>query len=339
MRSFASDNFSGVHPEILQAIVNVNIDHEFAYGYDSYTKKAIEMFRERFGDVDVFFVFTGTGANVLGLKAIMRSYDAVLCPESAHINTNECGAVESIVGSHIIPITTKDGKISVEDIRHYLHLLGDEHHAQPRVISISQPTEFGTLYTTDEIRALSDFAHENGMYLHMDGARISNAVAAMGVSFREITTDVGVDVLSFGGTKNGMMMGEAVVFLNKALSKGFKYIRKQSTQLASKMRFISAQFIAFFTNDLYLKNATHANRMAKLLAEGVKDIPKVRIIQRVQTNAVFATLPSEYIPRLQEEYFFYVIDEDASIVRWMCSFDTTEEDVNGFLSLLKQVLA
>ena len=338
MKSLASDNFSGVHPDILQAVIDANVGHEFAYGYDRYTEKAVEMFRERLGDVDVFFVSTGTGANVLGLKAIMRSYDAVLCPETAHINTNECGAVESIVGCHIIAIPTKDGKISVDDIRRYLHLLGNEHHAQPKVISISQPTELGTLYTTKEIKSLSEFAHKHGMYLHMDGARISNAAATMGMSFKEFTTDAGVDVLSFGGTKNGMMMGEAVIFFDRALSRNFKYIRKQGTQLASKMRFISAQFIAFLKDDLYLKNAAHANKMAKMLAEGIKDIPRIKIVQEVQTNAVFAIVPSEYIPKLQENYFFYVVDENISLVRWMCTFDTTEEDVKGFVSLLKSVV-
>lgn len=338
-KSFASDNNAGVHPCILQAIQEVNRGHVVGYGDDPYTRQAIAKFREVFGEqVDVYFVFTGTAANVLSIKAVTRSYHAVITSELAHLHMDECGAPENFTGCKVLVVPTRDGKITVEGIRRHMHGFGFEHHAQPRLVSITQATEMGTVYTPEEIRRIADYVHEYGLLLHMDGARLSNAAASLGVSFREITTDVGVDILSFGGTKNGMMLGESVVFFNPELSRDFKYIRKQAMQLGSKMRFISAQFLAFFEDDLWLHNARHANAMARLLAEKLRNVPRVRITQPVESNAVFAIIPGEAIPRLQEKYFFYVWNEETSEVRWMASFDTTEEDVEGFVQIIRETL-
>jgi len=338
-KGFASDNNSGVHPEVLEAMADVNRGHTVAYGDDAYTEAARETFRQVFGeDIDVFFVFTGTGANVLSLQALTRSYQAVVCAKTAHIHEDECGAPEKFTGCKLLTIPTETGKITPDGVRPFLHSIGFEHHAQPAVVSITQATEVGTVYRPDEIRDLTDFAHDHGMRVHMDGARICNAAAALDLPLRDVTGDAGVDVLSFGGTKNGLMYGEAVVFFDASLGENFRYIRKQGTQLASKMRFMAAQFQAFFSNDLWLRSARHANRMARLLAERVADIPGVRITREVEANGVFAVLPRESIPVLQESFFFYVWDEERSEVRWMTSFDTTEEDINGFSDLLRKTL-
>lgn len=340
LRGFASDNNAGVHSEMLRAIQNANVGHTIGYGDDKYTEEALKQFAKLFGsEIDVYFVFTGTAANVLGINNLGGSFHSVICPETAHINVDECGAPEKFTGMKLLSVKTPDGKLTVDNIKQHMHGFGFEHHSQPGIISITQPTEVGTLYSAEEVNTLANYAHNNNMYLQMDGARISNAVAALGNSVVEFTKNAGVDVLSFGGTKNGMMYGEAIVFFNKELSNNFKYYRKQGMQLASKMRYIGAQFSAFFTNNLWLKSAAHANKMAQLLYENIKDISGVKITQPVQANGVFAIIPGELIPKLQDEYFFYVWDEHTNEVRWMCSFDTTEEDVLEFSSLLKTMIS
>ena len=330
-RSFASDNNAGVHPEILQAMAAANQGHVVGYGDDPYTASAVRKFKQHFGsNIEVFIVFNGTAANCLSLKALTESYHAVICSEAAHIYTDECGAPEKFTGCKLIPIPTTDGKLTLESVRHAYHGIGDQHHVQPRVVSITQATEMGTVYTPDQIKTLAKFAHECNMFLHMDGARIANAAASLGLSLRKITRDCGVDVLSFGGTKNGALGAEAVVFFDKNLARDFLYLRKQGMQLASKMRFISVQLETLLSNDLWLKSAQHSNRMARLLEKEISKIPQVKIVYKVEANGVFAKIPHHAIARLQKRYFFYVWNEEQSVVRWMCSFDTTEEDVRRF---------
>ena len=338
-RSFASDNNAGVHPKIMEALLAANSGHVIAYGDDPYTEQAIARFREEFGeDTEVYFVFGGTGANVLGLKAVTQTFHAIICAETAHINVDECGAPEKFTGCKLLSVATENGKVTIESIRHFLHGVGFEHHVQPRVISVSQSTEMGTVYSPAELKALSAFAHENDMLLHMDGARIANAAASLKLSLRDTTVAPGVDILSFGGAKNGMMYGEAVVFFDRNLSQDFKYLRKQGTHLPSKMRFISAQFEALLTDNLWRQNAEHANRMAQTLADELRSIPQVRITQSVDANGVFAVIPARYVPELQKQYFFYVWNEDTSEVRFMTSFDTTEEDIHDFVSLVRKIV-
>jgi threonine aldolase len=339
LRSFASDNNAGVHPEVLKAIATVNQGHVVGYGDDPYTASAVRVFKRIFGDaIEVFFVFNGTAANCLGLKALTKSYEAISCSEAAHINNDECGAPEKFTGCKLIPIPTKDGKLTVEAVKGAWHGIGDEHHVQPRVISITQATEMGTIYRPEEIRALAGFAHGHKMFLHVDGARIANAAAALGLSLRQCTRDLGVDVLSFGATKNGAMGAEAVVFFDPALAGDFKFYRKQGMQLASKMRFLAAQFEALFKNDLWLRNAQHANRLAQLLKREVSTIPKVKVVYKVEANGVFAQIPRSAIAKLQKRYFFYVWNEQQSVVRWMCSWDTTEADVRQFAEFVKRTV-
>ncbi len=339
-RGFASDNNAGVHPEIMKAIEGVNAGHTIAYGDDPYTASAVKKIRKVLGEDAVpFFVFIGTAANVLGLDALTRPHHSIICAETSHIHEDECGAPERWTGCKLLSIETPDGKLRIDGIAKHVYGVGFEHHSQPRVVSITQSTEMGTVYSLEEIREIADYVHSRNMYLHVDGARISNAAAYLGLELREFTGDAGVDVLSLGGTKNGMMYGEAVVFFNPDLAGDFKYIRKQGMQLASKMRFIAAQFERFLDKDIWLENAIHANRMAQLLAASVGDVKGVTITQPVQANAVFAILPREVIPRLQKEYFFYVWDETAGEVRWMCSYDTTEEDVKDFAVHIKKALS
>lgn len=335
--SFASDNNAGVHPNILSAINSVNQGHVISYGDDIFTQSAVKKFEEHFGkDVEVYFVFNGTAANVLGLSAMVEPFNSVICSEVAHIDKDECCAPERFIGCKLVTIPTKDGKIRVEQIEEHIDSLGNQHRAQPKVISITQATELGTVYKPEEIKVIADFAHKNQLFLHMDGARLSNAAASLNVKLRQITADVGVDVLSFGGTKNGMMFGEAVIFFKRKLPENFKYIRKQGMQLASKMRFISAQFEALLSNNLWLKNAKHANEMARLLARKIEEVPDTKITQEVEANAVFAIVSPKYVSLLREKYFFYIWNREKSEVRWMASFDTTREDVKKFVNVIEK---
>jgi len=338
-KSFASDNYAGIHPEILQAIIDANQGHDKAYGGDILTQKAIDLFKKHFGSqIDVYFVLTGTAANVLGLSALLKPYQGIICAETAHINTDEAGAPEKYTGSKLLTVKTTNGKITIEDIKNQLFAVGNQHKVQPKVVSITQGTELGTLYTQDEIKKITNFAHSHNMFVHMDGARLCNAAAALNLPLAAVTTDVNIDLLSFGGTKDGMMLGEAVIFFNKNLSEDFKFIRKQGMQLISKMRFISAQFIALLSNDLWKTNAQHANAMAQLLAEKLKEIPEITISRTVQANAVFAYVDPALVSILQEKYFFYIWDEITSEVRWMTSFDTTQRDILEFVDFIKQTI-
>jgi len=337
-RGFASDNYAGAHPDVLAAIAEANVGHVSSYGYDPTTAAAVERFREVLGEqVEVFFVFNGTGANVVGLSPLLRSWEAVVCTRTAHIHVDECAAPEKHLGSKLLDLETPDGKLTPDLVRSTYISIGDEHRVQPRVVSITQSTELGTAYTPDEIRALADTAHALDMHLHMDGARISNAAAGLGVELRETTGDCGVDVLSFGGTKNGLVGGEAVVFFRPELARDALYVRKQQMQLASKMRFISAQFLALLNDDLWRHLAGHANAMARRLADGVRDVDGVTLTQPTQANGVFATLPAEAIPPLQEEFHFYEWDETTHECRLMCSWDTTEDDVDRFVAAISEL--
>ena len=338
-KHFASDNFAPVHPAIFKAMAEANTGHVKAYGDDPYTEAAIKKFHAHFGDTtEVYFVLNGTGANVLGLKAITDPHHAIICADSAHINVDECGAPERLTGCKLLTVPSPDGKIRVGQIEPLLAAVGNMHHSQPKVISISQSTERGTVYAPEELETLAQFAHQHDLLLHVDGARLSNSAAYLGMNLRDITGDVGVDVLSFGGTKNGMMFGEAVVFFKRAYSKHFPFIRKQGMQLFSKMRFIAAQFDAYLTNDLWLKNAAHANEMARLLAKQLADIPGILITQPVESNAVFAILPKEAIPQIQQHSFFYVWNEAASETRLMTAFDTTQRDVRRFVNAIQAAM-
>jgi threonine aldolase len=338
-RGFASDNNAGVHPEVIKEIISANSGHALGYGSDIYTDKVRDIFKKEFGESsEMFFVFNGTGANVLGLSGITHSWNSIITASSAHIEQDECGAPEKLTGCKVLTVESIDGKINVQMLDKHMHGIDFEHHSQPKVISITQATEMGTIYTISEIKEISEFAHKNNMLLHMDGARISNAAVSLDVPFKAFTSDAGVDVLSFGGTKNCMMYGEAVVFLKPGLSDNFKYIRKQGMQLASKMRFISSQYIAFFNNELWKKCASHSNLMAQLLYKKVKDIKGIEITQKVQSNGVFVILPHDVAENLSKEYFFYPWDEKKSEYRWMTSWDTTEEDIENFVRLLKTLL-
>ncbi len=340
-KGFASDNWSGVSPEVMQALAEVNTGHHPAYGEnDPLLEQAQQKFREVFGpETQVFFVYNGTGANVLSVQQLLRSWEAVVTPHSAHLNEDEAGAPEKFTGGKLLTVECDDGKIKPEQIIPFLSSFGFQHHVQARMISISQATELGSLYSLEEIKALAEYAHKNDMFLHMDGARMANAAVALGCSFREMTTACGVDVLSFGGTKNGLMFGEAVVFMNKKLAEGFEYNRKQGMQLASKMRFITAQFLAYFENDLWKRNAENANHMAKLLEEKLTEIPGISLSRPVEANGVFAVMPADLIPKLQQHYFFHVWNEAQNEVRLMCSFDTTMDDVEKFVEAARTLLA
>lgn len=344
-RGFASDNYSGIHPEILAAIVTANGAHQISYGEDVYTAKLQEVFVQHFGEgVEAFPVFNGTGANVIGLQSMLPRWGAVICTTTAHIHSDEGGAPERVGGFKLLPVATPDGKLTPELIDQEAWGWGDEHRAQPLAVSITQTTELGTAYTVDEVRAIADHAHAHGMKLHMDGARISNAAAALGVPFRAFTRDAGVDVLSFGGTKNGMMLGECIVVLNPEASVGLTYLRKFNMQLASKMRFISAQFIALLSDDLWLRNAGHANAMAArlrdALEQGVTDgsITGISFTQATQANSIFAVLPPGAADRLREHFRFYDWNAQTREVRWMCGFDTTEGDIDAFIAAVKEEL-
>ena len=336
-RGFGSDNHSGFSPEVLQALTAANSEHALAYGDDEITARFEQLIRDTFGpQARVYLVFNGTGANVLGIDAMCNSHEAVVCAETAHINVDECGAPQRVVGCRLLTVDTPDGKLTPALVKTRLHGFGFEHHSQPKAISISQPTELGILYTLEEIRALANLAHEHGMFLHVDGARLANAAVALGCTFKEMTTDCGVDVLSFGGTKNGLLMGESCVLLNPVLDVDMKYRRKQMTQLGSKMRFMAAQMECYIESGMWRRNAEHSNRMAQLLRSEVEKVEGVKIMYSVQVNSVFAQLPCEVWHRLQQRYFFYDWDEEQNVVRWMCSFDTTEQDIHNFVNALKE---
>lgn len=338
-RTFASDNYSGVHPEIMDALTRANQGHAASYGADAFTARAVDQFKSHFGDdVEVFFAYNGTGANVLGLRALLQSFEAVICSDLAHINVDESTAPEMFIGCKLVTIATRDGKIYPQEVEANVQRVGDQHHRQARVISISQSTEYGTVYTVEEVRALSAVAHKHGLHLHMDGSRIANAAVHLHQSFRAFTRDAGVDVLSFGGTKNGMMFGEAVVFFDPKVARHFKFIRKQGMQLHSKMRFIGAQFEALLSNDLWKRNAAHSNAMAQRLARGLVQLPGITLTQPVEANGIFALIPNGIIPALQEHAFFYIWNERTNEIRLMCSFDTTEEDVDDFCEALRMLL-
>lgn len=340
VRGFASDNYSGVHPEILAAIAAANGGHQVAYGDDVYTARLQELMEEHFGDgVRVFPVFNGTGANVLSLQSVLPRWGAVVCAESAHINVDENGAPERIGGIKLLPVPTPDGKLTPALIDREAWGWGDEHRAQPLAVSITQTTELGTLYSVEEIRAIADHVHARGMKLHLDGARISNAAAALGVGLRDMTRDAGVDIMSFGGTKNGLMFGECVVVLNPDAAPGLEYLRKMNMQLASKMRFVSAQFIALLDGDLWLRSASHANAMAARLRAAISGIDGVEITQESKANAVFARLPADVADAVRKEYRFYDWDKSTGVVRWMCSYDTTEADIDGFAAAIVRELS
>jgi threonine aldolase len=339
MKSFASDNYAGAHPEVMAALQRANADHAASYGADEYTQRATQKIRDLLGEqAQVFFVYNGTGANVLGLSAIVKSYHAILCAEVAHINVDESTAPEKFTGCKLVTLPTIDGKITAQQVDDRIQRVDDQHHPQFGAISISQATEYGTVYAVNEIQALSEVARRHNLYLHMDGARLANAAVSLNKSFKEFTTDAGVDVLSFGGTKNGLMFGEAVVFLRPGLAPDFKFIRKQGMQLHSKMRYISAQFEALLTDDLWKRNATHANAMARLLAQGLAQIPHVKITQRVDANGVFAILPEPTIAQLRQTFPFYVWNEKTHECRLMCSWDTTEEEVQRLCDTLAKLI-
>ncbi|WP_030172349.1 threonine aldolase family protein [Spirillospora albida] len=334
-RGFASDNQASVHPEVLAALAAVNTGHQPAYGDDPVTARLAEVVRGHFGErAEVYPVFNGTGANVVALQALTQRWSAVVCPESAHINTDECGAAEKIAGIKLIPVPAPDGRLTPELVDRYATGFGNPQRAQPAVVSITQSTELGTVYPVAETAALAAAAHERGMSLHMDGARVANAAAALDLPLRALTTDAGVDVLSFGGTKNGLLLGEAVVVLNPDAVRGVGFLRKSSMQLASKMRYVSAQLLALLEGDLWLRNARHANAMARRLAGAAAGVPGVEITRPVEANAVFALIPPDAAERLRKRFAFYTWDERAGEVRWVCSFDTREEDVDAFAAAL-----
>ncbi|MCU1471421.1 MAG: threonine aldolase [Glaciihabitans sp.] len=345
-RGFASDNYAGAHPEVLAAIAEANGGHQISYGEDAYTVELTRVMREHFGEqAEVFPVFNGTGANVTALTSVMPRWGAVISASTAHIHTDEGGAPERISGLKLLTVNTPDGKLTPELIETQAWGWGDEHRAQPAAVSITQTTELGTLYSVAEIRAIADYVHARGMVLHMDGARISNAAAALGVPLRDFTTDAGVDVLSFGGTKNGLLYGEAIVVLDPTKSEGLIYLRKLNMQLASKMRFLSAQLIALLTDDLYLRGAAHANAMAARLRSSLEaaiaagDIAGLTFSQKTQANAVFAVLDNDAADRIRDRVRFYDWDRARGGVRWMCSFDTTEADVDNFVAAITDELA
>lgn len=340
VRGFASDNYSGVHPEVLAALAAANEGHQVSYGEDDYTARLQQLMEEHFGEgIECFPVFNGTGANVLSLQSLLPRWGAVVCASTAHINMDENGAPERIGGIKLLQVPTADGKLTPELIDKEAWGWGDEHRAQPLAVSITQTTELGTCYTPEEVRAIAEHVHAKGMKLHMDGARLANAAAHLGVPLRAFTRDAGVDILSFGGTKNGLLFGEVVIALNPAAAQGLIYLRKMNMQLASKMRFMSAQFIALLEGDLWLRSASHANAMASRLRAGVESIPGVELSQKTESNGVFAILPAGVADRLRTSFRFYDWNEAAREVRWMCSFDTTEDDVDSFIAAIKRELA
>lgn len=339
-RTFASDNNSGAHPSALIALADANEGHAHAYGDDPWTARGMRAVRSHVGEsADVFFVFNGTGANVTALSALMRNGDAVVCAASAHIATDECGAPERFTGCKVLSVPTRDGKLRPGDVEPLLSVLGVEHHAQPRVISISQVAETGVVYRPEEVRALADLAHANSMFLHMDGARIANAAAALGLPIAALTTEAGVDVVSFGGTKNGLVFGEAVCFLTPGLAGRFAFERKSGAQLCSKMRYVGAQFAAVYESSVWHEMAASANAKAARLAAGARDAG-VELVWEPEANEVFASLPASAVAALRDVSDFYDWESrgDRVIVRWVCSWDTTDDDIDRFVAAMPEAL-
>ncbi len=335
---FTSDNTSGVHKEIMQAMVDVNHGACKPYGNDEYCEQAEEEFRKIFGeDIKIFFTLNGTGANVLAIKSLLRLWEGTICSDVAHLHTDECGAPEANTGTKLLLYPAENGKLTTKAIEHYLHDMDNVHHSRPALISITQATEQGTIYSIDEIKAITELAHKHGIIVHMDGARISNAVAALDVDVVEMTKNAGVDVLSFGGTKNGLMMGEALIYFDTKLVQNFFRLRKQSFQHISKMRFIAAQFLAYFKDDLWIKNAKHANAMAQYFAQELDKIPTVKVSRKTEANAVFAIMPPQLIEKLQEVYYFYEFNPRIHEIRLMSSFATTKEDIDIFIEKAKEL--
>jgi len=338
-RALSSDNWAGIHPEILTAIAAANVGHAPSYGEDDYTKSVVRKLRDELGAEEVVLVFTGTGANVLGLEALVQSHNAVICASTAHIFTSECGAAEKHIGCKLLPVPAANGKITPAGIAEHLHHLGNEHHAQPAAVSLSQVTEYGTVYSPDEVQVIADFAHAHDMKVHMDGARLANAAAFLGRPLREMASSLGVDVLSFGGTKNGAVAAEAIAFFDGKLARNFPYRRMQAMQLASKMRFVAAQFDALLTNDLWLRSATQANRMAARLGRELSSIPGIQLTQKVEANEVFAILPREHVARLQDKCAFQVWVEETTEARFVASFDTTDDDITSFVQSVRDIMS
>lgn len=340
MRSFASDNNSGVHPRVMEAVIKANDNHAVGYGDDPWTAAAVAKIKEVFGEsASPFFVFNGTGANSVALQAVTRSFNSILCAETAHIHVDECGAPGRMTGCALVTIPTSDGKLTPELIKPHLHNFGVCHHSQPKAVYISQVSELGTVYTVEEVKALADLLHAYDMYLHMDGARLANACAHAGCTMKQMTVDAGVDLLSFGGTKNGMMMGEAVISFRPELTENLPYFRKQSAQLASKLRYLSAQFIPYLEENVWLENARRANQSAVRLAEILRRYPEIRFTQKVESNQLFFTLPAEAVRKLQEKYFFYMWNEEKNEARLVTSWDTTEADLTAIEQTLTEIFA
>lgn len=338
-RGFASDNYAGIHPEVMAAIVAANVDHDVAYGDDRATANLAERVRDHFGSAaQVFPVFNGTGANVVALQTLCRPWEAVICTDTAHIHVDEGGAPEKVAGLKLWLAPTELGLLTIEALDEQIYRMDDVHRAQPAVVSVTQSSELGTAYSVDALGALVDRAHSHGLRVHVDGARLANAAASLGVGLGAITTELGVDAVSFGGTKNGAMGAEAIIVTDAELAHSIGFMRKSDMQLASKMRFISAQLAALLTDDLWRRNAEHANAMARRLEAAVGALPGVRLSRRVDANAVFAVLPADVTERLQQRFRFYTWDDATGEVRWMCSWDTTEADVDAFVAAIGEEL-
>lgn len=337
-RGFGSDNHAGVHPRILNSIIGANQEHAPSYGTDELSEAALAEFKKHFGsETQTFFVFNGTAANVLALKQITSSYQTILCSDVAHIHVDECGAPEFFVGGKVVPVKSVDGKLLLDELEKQYIRRGDQHFSQAQVLSITQPTELGTIYSLEELKNLISWAKGKNFSVHMDGARLANAVAVLGCTFKEMTFDLGVDVVSMGGTKNGFMMGEAVIFKNKQLAQNFKFVRKQACQLPSKTRFLACQFLEYFKDDLWKEIALHSHQMAKYLYESCQEIPGLKIRSQPSSNAVFAVIPKDWLKPLRDNYFFYVWDETTFECRWMTSWDTQKSDIDGFVKILKEL--
>ncbi|MCB0391529.1 MAG: low specificity L-threonine aldolase [Bdellovibrionales bacterium] len=338
VKSLGSDNHSGIHPEILEALIQTNYGHSPSYGTDELTEEVYKIFKSHFGEkAETFFVFNGTAANVLSIKCFLKSFESVLCAADSHLNLDECGAPEAISGCKLIPLPSPEGKITVDQCREALIRLGDQHYSQPKMVSITQPTELGTLYSYEEMKALSQFCKENSLYFHIDGARFIHAAHQLNKSFKELTQDIGVDVLSFGGTKNGLLYGEAVIVFSKDKIRDLKFYRKQCLQLPSKMRFLSTQFKALLDRDLWRKISQKECELASYLAEKVASIPEVKVFQKVQANSVFVKLPKEWVKPLRNSHFFYIWNEKDWSARWMMSFDTEREDLDEFVNKILEL--